>query len=143
MREIFTNKYFVVSVMAIVIFFATQLLKMPIKYFTAKLENPQVRRMVNLTILLIPFALGVVFDILYSTYVTHTAFSIIVGLGYGSAGISLYATIERFFKVKIPNPYTETEEGKAIAELAEKVTADKKIDKNDADPVKEFWKKVK
>jgi hypothetical protein len=116
---------------------------MPIKYFTAKLKNPQVRRMVNLTILLIPFALGVVFDILYSTYVTHTAFSIIVGLGYGSAGISLYATIERFFKVKIPNPYTETEEGKAVAELAEKVTSDKKIDKSDADPVKEFWKKVK
>lgn len=143
MSQLLSNNYFVVSVMAIVIFFVTQLLKIPVKAFTKKIKDERIRRMANLSILLIPFALGIALDIIYSAFVTHTAFSIIVGLGYGSAGISLYATIERFFKVKIPNPYTETEEGKAVAELAEKVTADKKIDKNDIDPVKDFWKKVK
>lgn len=143
MRELLTNRYFVVAVMAIVIFFATQLLKMPIKHFTHKLENERIRRMVNATILLIPFILGVVFDLLYSTFVTHTAFSVIVGLGYGSAGISLYGTVERFFKIKISNPYEETEEGKAVVEAVDKVTADKKVDKKDIDPVKDFLKKVK
>ena len=143
MRELLTNNYFVVFAVAIVIFFATQLLKMPIKHFTAKMKNERVRRMINATILLIPFALGVLFDILYCTFVTHTAFSIIVGLGYGSAGISLYGAVERFFKVKISNPYVETEEGKAVTELVEAVTADGKVDKKDQDPIKEFWKKVK
>jgi hypothetical protein len=99
--------------------------------------------MVNATILLIPFALGILADFLYSTFVLHTAFSVIVGLSYGTAGISLYGVVERFFKVKLSNPYTETEEGKAVVELVEEVTADKKVDKKDVDPVKAFWKKVK
>ena len=98
--------------------------------------------MVNATILLIPFALGVAFDFLYCHYYLHTHHSIIVGLGYGTAGISLYGVIERFFKVKTNNPY-ETEEGKAVKELVGKITQDEKIDKSDLSAVQEFINKVK
>ena len=92
--------------------------------------------------MIIPFALGVLADFLYSTYYLHTAFSAINGLGYGSAGISLYGLIERFFKVSIENPY-ESVEGEAVVELVEDIKADGKVDKNDQHAVKDFWEKVK
>ena len=91
--------------------------------------------------LLIPFALGVLAEFLYTTYYLHTAFTVITGLGYGTAGISLYGIVERFFKVKIFNPY-DTAEGKAVQELVDNVTADGKVDDSDVDHVKEFYKKI-
>lgn len=142
MWELLNNAYFVGCAMAVIIFLATQVIKMPIKHFTSKIENERKRRMVNATILLVPFALGVALDFFYSTFVTHTAFTVIAGLGYGTAGISLYGAIERFFKVKVENPY-DCEEGEAVVELVEAVSADKKVNKKDIDPVKDFLKKVK
>ena len=141
-HKLLNNEYFVWCAMAVIIFGLTQLLKLPIKYFTKKISNERVRRMVNATILLIPFAVGVILDFLYSTYYLHGAFSVINGLGYGTAGISLYGAIERFFKVKTENPY-ETEAGKAITELVEEISDDGKVDENDKHAVKDFWDKVK
>lgn len=140
--ELLKNPFFVSCAMAVIIFALTQVLKLPIKHFTKKIKNERVRRMVNATILLIPFALGVLADFLYSTYYLQTAFTVITGLGYGTAGISLYGVIERFFKVKIENPY-DTEEGQAVKELVKDVSKDKKIDENDKNAVKDFWNKVK
>ena len=77
------------------------------------------------------------FDYIYCTAVTHQAVSVINGLGYGTAGISLYGVVERFFKVKVENPY-ETEEGQAVIELVENVKEDGKIDEKDKDAVSEF-----
>lgn len=127
--------------MAILIFLVTQLLKLPIKHFTNKIKNERKRKIVNATILLIPFALGLFFEFLYATYFLHTVFTGIAGLGYGAAGISLYGVIERFFKVKIDNPY-ETEEGKAVTDFINSVTADGKIDSEDINAVQEFLNKV-
>lgn len=142
MLELMNNVYFVSSAMAVIVFLVTQVLKLPIKHFTSKINNERARKMVNATILIIPFALGVLFDYLYSTYVTHTAFSVIAGIGYGTAGISFYNIIERTFKVKTANPY-ETEEGKAVVELVGAVMQDGKVDEADIDPVKNFLDKVK
>lgn len=141
-HKLLNNDYFVWCAMAVIIFALTQVLKLPIKYFTKKISNQRVRRMVNATILLIPFALGVLVDFLYSTYYLHSAFTIITGLGYGTAGISLYGAIERFFKVKTDNPY-ETEAGKAVTELVEEISKDGKVDENDKHAVADFWNKVK
>lgn len=141
-HSLLKNDYFVWCAMAVIIFALTQVLKLPIKYFTKKISNERVRRMVNATILLIPFALGVLVDFLYSTYYLHSAFTIITGLGYGTAGISLYGAIERFFKVKTDNPY-ETEAGKAVTELVEEISKDGKVDGNDKHAVADFWNKVK
>jgi hypothetical protein len=142
MWELLHNEWFVWCAMAVIIFLVTQIVKLPIKFGTKHIKNERARRIANSVILLIPFALGVVCDFLYSTYILHTATSVIVGLGYGTAGISLYGAVERFFKVKVENPYN-SEEGKAVTELVEAVTADGKVDKKDQDPIKEFWKKVK
>jgi hypothetical protein len=141
-HELLKNDYFVWCAMAVIIFALTQVLKLPIKYFTKKISNERLRRIVNATILLIPFGLGILADFLYSTYYLHTAFTIITGLGYGTAGISLYGAVERFFKVKTNNPY-ESEAGKAVTELVGEISKDGKVDKNDTHAVKDFWKKIK
>lgn len=140
--ELLKNEYFVWCAMAVIIFVITQILKMPIKHFTKKISNERVRRMVNATILLIPFAVGILADFLYSTYYLHTAISLITGLGYGTAGISLYGAIERFFKVKVDNPY-ETEAGKAVTELVKDISSDGKVDGSDKHAVADFWNKLK
>ena len=141
-HKLLNNEYFVWCAMAVIIFALTQVLKLPIKYFTKKIANERVRRMVNATILLIPFAVGIVLDFLYSTYYLNAAFSVITGLGYGTAGISLYGAIERFFKVKTENPY-ETEAGEAVKELVEEISKDGKFDGEDKHAVKDFWDKGK
>ena len=141
-HELLKNDYFVWCAMAVIIFALTQVLKLPIKACTKHIKNERLRRIVNATILLIPFGLGVLADFLYSTYYLHTAFTIITGLGYGTAGISLYGAVERFFKVKTNNPY-ESEAGKAVTELVDEITKDGKVDKNDKHAVKDFWDKVK
>ena len=141
-HKLLNNEYFVWCAMAVIIFALTQVLKLPIKACTKHIKNERVRRMVNATILLIPFALGVLVDFLYSTYYLHAAFSVITGLGYGTAGISLYGAIERFFKVKTDNPY-ETEAGKAVTELVEEISKDGKVDGSDKHAVADFWNKVK
>ena len=123
MWELLKNPYFVMCAMALIIFLVTQVLKMPIKFGTKHIKNPQVRKMTNATILLIPFGLGVLADFLYSTYVLQTTFTIIAGLGYGTAGISLYGVVERFFKVKLENPY-DTEEGQLALKFVEDAEKD-------------------
>lgn len=138
LHDILHNDYFIWCAMAVIIFLVTQVLKLPIKFFTKKIKNARKRKIVNATILLIPFALGVLCEFLYTTYYLHTAFTIITGLGYGTAGISLYGVIERFFKVKVENPYIETEEGKAVTGLIDNITADGKINDTDQSAVKDF-----
>lgn len=140
--ELLDNEYFVFSAMAVIIFALTQVLKLPIKACTKKIKNERARKMVNATILLIPFLLGVLADFLYSTYYLHATFSVITGLGYGTAGISLYGVVERFFKVKVENPY-DSVEGQAVIEFVEEIKKDGKVDENDTHAVADFLEKVK
>lgn len=140
-HSLLENVYFVWGAMAVIIFALTQLLKLPIKHFTKRINNQRTRKMVNATILLIPFAVGIALDFVYSTYYLHGAFSIINGLGYGTAGISLYGVVERFFKVKVDNPY-DTNEGQAVMEFVEEIAKDGSVDKNDRHAVSDFWNKV-
>lgn len=142
MQELLHNKVFILCAMAVIIFAVTQVLKLPIKFFTNKIKNQTTRKRVNATILLIPFALGILFEFLYGKYIAITTFSVINGLGYGFSGISLYSIVERFFGIKTRNPY-DSAEGKAVTELIQSVSADGKIDSKDQDAVKAFWDKVK
>lgn len=141
-KQLLSNEYFVWCAMAVIIFLVTQVLKLPIKAATKHIKNERARKIANATILLIPFGLGVLAEFLYTTYYLHTVFTVITGLGYGTAGISLYGIIERFFKVKVENPYEATDEGKAVQELVEKVQEDGKIDEKDVSAVDEFWKTI-
>lgn len=137
LNSLLHNTYFVWCAMAVIIFAITQLVKLPIKHFTKKISNERVRKIVNATILLIPFALGVVFDFLYSSLYLHVSFVGINGLGYGTAAISLYGVVERFFKVNVDNPY-KTKEGESVLDFVQKIAADGKLDAKDAEAVQEF-----
>ena len=141
-NDLLHNAYFIWCVMSFVIFGLTQLIKLPIKYFTNKIQVERVRRIVNTVILLIPFAFGILFEFLWATFYLHEAFSVLTGLGYGTTAISLYGIIERFFKVKIPNPY-DSEEGESVSELAEEIAKDGKVDESDIPAVQEFLDKLK
>lgn len=142
LKTILDNSYFIWCAMAVIIFLITQLIKLPYKLFTKKtIKNERARKIANAVILLIPFGLGVLGEFLYTTYYLHTAFTIITGLGYGTASISLYGIIERFFKVKIPNPY-ETEEGKEVLKLVDDITADGKVDEADKSAVQAFLDQI-
>lgn len=141
METLLRNEAFILGAMGFVIFGLTQLLKLPIKFFTSKIENERGRRIVNATILLIPFACGILGDYLYATYYLHTAYNIITGLSYGLSAISLYGFVERFFKVKVANPY-ESEEGKAVVGLVSSISKDGKVDSNDKSAVQSFLEKL-
>lgn len=139
--ELVANPYLLGALTGAVIFAITQILKMPIKHFTNKIKNERLRRIVNTTIMFIPFLLGVTAELLYTFYLFHDAYSVADGLGYGTISVSLYGFVERFLKVKLPSPY-ETEEGKAVLELIETVGSDDKIDEKDNDAIKAFWDKI-
>lgn len=140
-KNLLANNYFVWCAMAVVIFGITQLVKLPIKAFTKKIKNDRVRRIVNIVILLIPFGLGVLAEYLFNTYYLHTAFTVVTGLTWGGTSITGYAFVERFFGVKVKNPY-ESKDGQAVLDFVDSVKADGKVDKNDADAVKDFYDKV-
>lgn len=146
LQDILQNEWVIWCAMAVIIFLLTQVLKLPIKVCTKKIKNERVRKIVNATILLIPFGLGILCEFLYGAYVCPLwgetlQFTGVTGLGYGTAGISLYGVIERFFKVKTNNPYNN-EEGKAVTDLVNGITADGKLDTNDASAVQDFINKV-
>lgn len=142
LKTILDNSYFIWCAMAVIIFLITQLIKLPYKLLTKKaIKNKRVRKIANAVILLIPFGLGVLAEFLYATYYLEQAFTVITGLGYGTASISLYGIVERFFKVKITNPYN-TEEGKAVIDLIGNVTADGKVDGSDKSAVQEFLEEI-
>lgn len=140
LHSLLHNTWFVWCAMAVFIFLITQILKLPLKKGIKKLiKNERIRKIVNTIFLLIPFGLGILAEFLYNTYYLHIAFTGMAGLGYGAAGISLYGVIERFFKIKVDNPY-DTEEGKAVKELVDNITKDGKVDENDMTAVEEFLK---
>lgn len=147
-KQILTNEYFVMCAMAVIVFLVTQLLKLPIKAITNRtIKDEKVRKRVNVVILIIPFAFGLLFEFLYNVLYLHSPFTGTTGLGYGMSGISLYAAVEKFFGIKkdketIADTYQETEEGQAVVELVDKISEDGKIDKEDVDVVQEFLDKI-
>lgn len=142
MYDLLHNLTFISITMAIAIFLLTNLLKLPIKAVTKHIKNETTRKRVNSVIYILPFALGVIFDIVYCTEYLNCAYSIVRGLGYGTSAIALYHAIEQNFKIKVDNPY-DTAEGKKAVETIEKITQDGKIDENDMSAVKDFWEAVK
>lgn len=143
MTAFLENEWAVGVVMAVIIFALTYVIKLPIKALTNKIKSERARKIVNGIILLIPFALGLTAECLYCYYFKSLVdFRGITGLGYGTGAVSMYAFVERFFGVKIDNPYNTTEEGKAVQELVDKVQEDGKVDKSDISAVDQFWKTI-
>lgn len=138
MAELLKNKTFVWGAMSLIVLLLSQLLKLPIKALTKKtIKDKTIRDRVNIAIMLIPLALGILCDWLFCTYYAHTLFSVDEGVKVGFSAITLYGILERAFKGKKSKKTTELEE------LGQNVFADGKIDKNDISAVQDYLNKVK
>ena len=138
MIELLNNQTFVWGAMSIIVLIISQLLKLPIKALTEKvIKNKSVRDRVNVTIMLIPLALGILVDYMFCTYYLHIVFDIAEGLKIGGTAITLYGMLEKLFKGSVSK---ETEN--AIA-LSNEITADGKLDKKDGEIVQEFINRIK
>lgn len=148
-KQLLSNEYYFGVAMAVIIFGLTFLLKLPIKALTKKFsKSERNRKLQNIVIILIPFLLGLIAQVLYCFLYLHIAFTVFEafkGLGYGSAAIAMYAPFAQRVKnttgIDIENPFN-TEEGKAVQELVEKVQDDGKINKSDLSAVDEFWQAI-
>lgn len=137
--------------MSVLVFFVTQLVKLPIKKLTTAIKekydlSDRGRRLINLVILVIPFLIGLFAEFLYACCFLKTNYNVFEGLLSGFGAISLYALIDQTGigkkKGETTNPYTETEDGKAIVELVDKIAEDGKIDGEDEDAIKAFFKAI-
>lgn len=138
--------------MSVIVFFVTQVVKIPVKKLTTAIKekynlSDRGRRLINLVILVIPFLIGLFAEFLYACCYLKTSFNVYEGLLAGIGGISLYAFIDQTGigkkKEESTNPYTDTEEGKALVDLVENITADGKVDEQDVDAVKAFFDFIK
>ena len=133
MAQLLNSEYFVWGAMAIIVLCLSQLLKLPIKALTKKLiKDDNKRSRVNIVLMLIPLALGVLGDWLFCTYYLGVAFSIVEGVKIGGTAITLYGMLEKAIKG------SQSKETTATLQLVNDITKDGKIDKQDNSTVKEF-----
>lgn len=124
--SIFYNTTLMWWIMAAVIFILTQAIKQPIKKITQKIGNGNelIRKKVNTVICIIPFVLGIIFDLFYSKYSGKT-FNIAEAIFLGGQSIAMYGIFERFFCIKIENPYNTEQGEKVIYEVTKKANLSK------------------
>lgn len=137
--EFLYNKDITIWIMAVIVFAITFLLKLPIKALSKKAKNEQCRKAINSVILIIPFAIGMLVEWLYDTFIMKGVFDYVTGFLVGGQSIALYGVVERFFGVKVENPY-ETEEGKKVLEQVEEITEDGTVT---ADEIQDFLNNIK
>lgn len=142
MEELLSNDYFVLCAMSIIICLITQLLKMPIKFFTNKIKNQKTEDRVTALLMTLPLALGVLFNFFYNVYYLKIAFSVIEGLSWGTASIMFYQGFKKLITGKNPTA-TETQQVNDVKQLASEIASDGKIDKDDANAISEYLNKVK
>lgn len=149
MWEILNNTTVVYCVMAILIFALTQGLKwVLVKPWTNNIKNEKVRKAVNSTIYFIPYAIGILFEYLYSVTLMQGEFNLAMGVIHGTSGIAFYGIFERIYSLvtgkssNIENPHQD-EIGKAVAEFMGTISKDGKIDADDKPALKAFLDKVK
>lgn len=137
--EFLYNKDITIWIMAVIVFAITFLLKLPIKALSKKAKNEQCRKAINSVILIIPFAIGMLVEWLYDTFIMKGVFDYVTGFLIGGQSIALYGVVERFFGVKVENPY-ETEEGKKVLEQVEEITKDGTVT---SDEIQDFLNNIK
>lgn len=135
MAELLKNEYFVWGVMALLVLGLTQVLKLPIKALTKKIADPKAKTRVNAVIMLLPIILGLVLDFLYCSW-QKVPFLPIEGVQFGTSAIMFYGLLEKFFKGEQSAQTTK------LLQLATEISKDGKVDKSDAEIVKDFVNKV-
>lgn len=145
---IISNKYILMVVMSVVLFFITEGLKRPIKLLTGKAKTARARKLLNLVIMIVPIGLGMLCEYLYNVLFLKQSFDVLGALSYGMSALVLYTPIEVIFfgknkkKAESENPY-DTEEGKSAVNLIKNIAKDGKLDINDIPAIKDFYDKIK
>ena len=140
--ELLNNANFVWGAMAVIIFAFTQLFKLPIKHFTSKIGNVRAKKLANISILFLAFALAVLLDFLFAYFYLKEGVDLLRALRNWSGSSVVYSFIERFFGVKVENPM-DTEEGEAVVDCVTDICEDNKVDNDDKGALEEFWDRVK
>lgn len=83
-------------VVVVIVLGLTQLAKIPIKHFTNKIENENLRKKVNMLIMLLPIAFGFLASWIL-TYFGFT-FSTVAALVWGSSSQVIYELLSRIFR---------------------------------------------
>ena len=143
MAELLNNQVFILGMMAVIVFAVTQGLKwLLIKPWTKKASSERLKKILNISILLLAFGVAVLVEFFYSRYWISSGISFIRAYTGWTGSTTVYAWIERFLGKKVENPLA-SEEGKAVKELIEDAVEDNKVNQKDLSAVEEFWKKVK
>lgn len=137
MELILKTNWFSWGIMSLIVFCLTFAVKIPIKLITKNIKDDRARELVNVCIMLVPLALGVLLNYVYCVVLVGKVFSITAGFEVGAGAMTLYAAWEKITKGKV------SKETQATLELAEDVVEDGKVDKQDVSAVKEFYNKVK
>ena len=123
--------------MSIIVLILSQLLKLPIKALTEKtIKDKTVRDRVNVTIMLIPLALGILADYLFCTLYLNVAFDIVEGVKIGGTAVTIYGALEKLFKGKQSNEIAQT------IQLVGNITKDGKVDNKDISTVQDYVDKL-
>lgn len=143
-----SNWKFVWIMIAVIVFLITNVCKIPIKHFTNKIKDERKRKITNTVILLLPFLFSFLLNFIYCEFLVPTVtFYVADCIRYALSGIAMYGFVERFFKVKLENPYETTEEGQNVMESvgeisAKKVKKAKKENKDEANAIAKFYDKL-
>ena len=135
--ELLNNENFVWGAMSILVLCVSQLLKLPIKIFTNKIKNEKIRELVNTTIMIIPLALGILFDFAFCSFYLNIPFSVEQGLKVGATAVTLYGMLERIVKGATSKSTQET------LKLADDMLADGKVNGDDMSAVQSFFNRGK
>lgn len=144
MENLLNNSAFVCILMAVMTFGVTQGLKWAfVKPWTNKLKNERARKSVNTVIFLFPYAVGILLEYLFATFVTHTTPDLFVGAVSGGAGHSVFALYERIYNIATGRSTAKLDESNAAEKFIADVIADGKINGDDKPALQEFLNKVK
>ena len=135
--ELLHNENFVWGAMSVIVLCFSQLLKLPIKVLTSKIADDKVRQAVNTTIMLIPLALGILFDFAFCTMFLEVPFSIEEGIKVGASAVTLYGVLERIIKGATSKKTNDT------LDLVDELLADGKVNGEDISAVEKFYQQGK
>lgn len=85
---------FIVGIVIVLIL--SQLAKLPIKHFTSKIKNENLRKKINVVIMILPIGLG--FLVSWTLTLFGFSFSSSIALVWGTSAITVYGALSRILK---------------------------------------------
>jgi len=137
--QIFSEYGIFVTVMSVIVLGLVNVLKIPIKLLTSKITNANLKKWVNTTIIILPFAIAYALCTLCGNYFPqYFLFSWDKVLTVGTSSVALY----NLFGDKVIVNLFKNKEAEAVINTLQEITEDKKIDTEDIDAVTNLYKEL-